>query len=68
MAEKYYSTDLSISIIEIKAKNKGHAERLMNKFIDKIAVVMDDVIRWDESDWEIEENVLNEATGEWIKQ
>lgn len=66
MAEKYYSTDLSISIVEIKANNKKEAEQLMNKFIDKIAPIMDDLIRWDEANWEIQENVLIASKGVWI--
>jgi hypothetical protein len=67
-AEKYYSTDLSISIVEIKAKNKKQAEEFMNQFIDKIAPIMSDQIRWNECDWEIEENVLDKAKGIWIKK
>ena len=66
MAEKYYSTDLSISIVEIKANNKKEAEQLMNKFIDKIAPIMDNLIRWDECDWEIQENVFIASKGVWI--
>ena len=60
MAEKYYSTDLSISIVEIKAKNKKEAEAVMQKFIDKISPIMD------EADWTIQENVLKKAEGVWI--
>jgi hypothetical protein len=64
--EKYYSTDLSISIIEVVAKNKRQAEAIMQTFIDEIARVMDKVVRWDEADWEIEEHILDETKGEWI--
>lgn len=63
---KYYSTDLSISIVEIVAKNKRHAEAIMQTFIDEIARVMDKVVRWDEADWEIQENILDESKREWI--
>jgi hypothetical protein len=62
---KYYCTDLSISIVEIKARSKKHAEAIMNEFIDKIAPIMDDKIRWDEANWEIEKNVLDKKAGEW---
>lgn len=63
--EKYYSSDLSIAITEIKADSKEQAEAIMQEFIDKIAPIMDDKIRWEESEWNIEENVLNEAEGVW---
>ena len=68
MAKKYYSTDLTISIVSIKARNAKQAEKRMQKFIDKISPIMDDKIRWDEADWAIEENILDEAKGEWVKQ
>lgn len=68
MAQKYYSADLTISIVSIKARNAKQAEKRMQKFIDKIAPIMDDKIRWDEADWAIEENILDEAKGEWVKQ
>ena len=62
---KYYSADLSISIVEIVAKNAKQAEATMQKFIDEIAKVMDTVVRWDEANWEIEENVYLPELGEW---
>ena len=65
--DKYYSTDLRISIVEIVAKNEKQAEAIMQKFIDEIAVVMDTVVRWDEADWEIQENILDETKGEWVR-
>lgn len=64
--DKYYSTDLRISIVEIVAKNEKQAEAIMQKFIDEIAVVMDTVVRWDEADWEIQEHILDKNKGEWI--
>ena len=64
--QKFYSTDLSIPIVEIKAKNKKQAEEFMQQFIDKIAPIMDDQIRWNEADWEIQESVLDEEKGVWI--
>jgi hypothetical protein len=38
--EKYYSTDLSIAITEIKADSKEQAEAIMREFTDKIALIM----------------------------
>jgi hypothetical protein len=66
-AEKYYSTgqDLTISIVEIVASSMEEAEAVLQRFIDKIGEVMKDEVRWDEADWTIEENTLNEATGVW---
>jgi hypothetical protein len=62
---KYYSADLSISIVEIKATSKRQAEALMQEFIDKISTIMDSKIRWDEANWEIEKHVLDEKEGVW---
>jgi hypothetical protein len=64
--DKYYSADLSISMVEIKARSKEEAEAIMQEFIDKIAPIMDDKIRWDEANWEIEENVLDKKEGVWV--
>ena len=66
-AEKYYSTgqDLTISIVEIKASSMEEAEAVLQRFIDKIGEVMKDEVRWDEADWSIQENTLNEAEGVW---
>ena len=66
--EKYYSTgkDLTISIVEIVANSMEEAEAVLQRFIDKIAEVMKDEVRWDEADWTIEENTLNEEGTEWI--
>jgi mevalonate kinase len=66
-AEKYYSTgkDLTISIVEIVANSMEEAEAVMQRFIDKIGEVMKDEVRWDEADWTIEENTMNEAGTEW---
>ena len=64
----YYSTDLSISIVEIVAKSEKQAEAIMQKFIDEIAKVMDTVVRWDEADWEIQKNVYLPELGEWHTQ
>ena len=63
--KKYYSADLSISIVEIVAKSEKQAEAIMQKFIDEIAKIMDTVVRWDEANWEIEENVYLPELGEW---
>ena len=37
MLQDYYSCDLAISITNIKAKNRHHAEAVMQTFIDEIA-------------------------------
>ncbi len=65
-ARKYYSTgqDLTISMVDIKASSMEEAEAVMQRFIDQIAEVMKDEVRWDEADWTIEENTLN-AEGFW---
>jgi hypothetical protein len=63
---KYYSTDLTIPIVEIMAETVEQAEAIMNEFIDSIAPVMELKIRWDEANWEIQENVLDETKGEWV--
>jgi hypothetical protein len=64
---KYYSTDLTIPIVEIMAETKEQAEAIMQEFIDSITPVMELKIRWDEADWEIQENILDETKGEWIR-
>jgi hypothetical protein len=66
-AEKYYSTgqDLTISMVEIKASSMQEAEAVMQRFIDEIGKVMKDEVRWDEADWTIEENTMNEAGTGW---
>jgi hypothetical protein len=68
MLKPYYSCDLSISIVNIDAKSKEQAEAIMQKFIDEIAVVMDDQVRWHEANWEIAENVYDPTTGSWFEQ
>jgi hypothetical protein len=54
--------------VRIEAKSKEHAEAIMQEFIDKIAPIMDDKIHWDDSDWEIIENVYDPETGSWFEQ
>jgi hypothetical protein len=66
MLEPYYSCDLEIPIVRIEAKSKEHAEAIMQEFIDKIAEVMHEKIRWNDSDWEIQENVYDPETGNWF--
>jgi hypothetical protein len=63
--EPYYSCDLSISIVNIDAKNVHHAEAVMQTFIDEISKVMEAEVRWDEADWEVMENVYLPELGEW---
>jgi hypothetical protein len=65
---KYYCTDLSIPIVEIVANSKEEAEAVMNKFIDRIAPIMKNKVRWNEVDWEIKENILDETEGVWVEQ
>lgn len=65
MSEKYYSVDLSISIVEVKAKSKQEVEDIMNEFIDRIGPVMADKLIWDEVNWEIQKNVLDKKEGVW---
>ncbi len=65
---KYYSADLSISILEITATSKGQAEAIMQEFVDKIATIMDSKVRWDEADWEVEKHVFDEKEGVWHTQ
>ena len=59
MSERYYSVDLSISMVEVYGKNREEVEAIMNRFIDRIAPIMKDKVRWDEANWEIYENVLD---------
>ena len=70
MAKKYYCTgqDLTISMVEIKAKSAKQAEAVMQRFIDEIAKIMVDEVRWDEADWTIEENIFDKKKGEWVTQ
>jgi len=65
MLADYYSTDLSIPIVRIEAKDAEQAEAIMQKFIDKIALIMQNKIHWNESDWVIQENVYLPELGEW---
>jgi hypothetical protein len=68
MTQKYYSTDLTIPIVEIMAETKEQAEAIMQNFIDEISPVMELKIRWDEADWTIQENILDEVEGVWVTQ
>ena len=67
MSNKYYCTgqDLTISMVDIKANSVEEAEAVMQRFIDAIGEIMTDEVRWDEADWSIQENTLNEAEGIW---
>lgn len=68
MLEPYYSCDLEIPIVRIEAKSKEHAEAIMQEFIDAIAPIMDDKVRWDDSDWEIQKNVYSPEDGVWYTE
>jgi hypothetical protein len=65
VSERYYSVDLSISMVEVYGKNRKEVEAIMQEFIDKISPIMDDKVRWDEANWEIQENVLDKRKGIW---
>lgn len=58
--KKHYSTHLSIPIVAIEADNAEQAEAIINKFLDKIAPIMEDVITWHDADWIITEVVDDE--------
>jgi DNA-binding Lrp family transcriptional regulator len=66
--KKYYCTgqDLTISMVEIVASSMEEAEAVMQRFIDEIGKVMKDEVRWDEANWTIQENTMNEAGTEWV--
>jgi hypothetical protein len=61
MFNTFYSTNLAIPTMRIQANTKEEAEAIMQKFIDKIAPIMSDIISWDEVDWSIQENVYDEV-------
>jgi hypothetical protein len=65
MYADYYSCDLSISVTNIVAKNRHHAEAVMQTFIDEIGKIMVDELTWDNANWDIEENVFLPELGEW---
>jgi hypothetical protein len=58
VSEKRYSTNLSISIGEIKASSEAEAEAIMDEFIDTIGPVMADKISWDSISWIIQEDIV----------
>ena len=68
MLEPYYSCDLAISITNIKAKNKHHAEAVMQTFIDEIAKIMDDEISWDDAQWDIVTNTYVPEYESWVEE
>jgi hypothetical protein len=53
-------------MVEIVADSLEEAEAVMQRFIDVIGEVMPDEVRWDEADWSIQENVLNDEGTEWV--
>jgi len=62
---KYYSTDLTIPIIEIMAETKEQAEAIINEFIDQISPVMELKIRWEECDWEMRMFLMKPRVNGW---
>jgi hypothetical protein len=67
MYADYYSCDLAISITNIKAKNRHHAEAVMQTFIDEIAKVMDDELSWDDAQWDITTNKFIPEYQSWVE-
>jgi len=63
--EKYYSADLTISIVEIRAESKEQAQAIIEKFVEQISAIKADQLSWDEADFTIDENVLDETEGVW---
>jgi hypothetical protein len=68
MLQPYWWCDLEIPIVRIEAKNAEHAEYIMQRFIDKIGLIMTDKVFWNDCDWEIKENVYDPETGSWVTQ
>ncbi len=68
MLQPYYSCDLSISIVNIEAKNIHHAEAVMQTFIDEIAKVMDDEVSWDDAQWGIITNKFVPELQCWVEE
>ena len=64
----YYSCDLAISITNIKAKNRHHAEAVMQTFIDEIAKIMDDELSWDDAQWDITTNTFVPELQGWVEE
>lgn len=64
----YYSCDLAISMTNIKAKNRHHAEAVMQTFIDEIAKVMSDELSWDDAQWDITTNTFVPELQVWIEE
>ena len=65
---KFYWTDLSISVLEIEADSREQAEKVVQELINRFANSTENFpkIRWDNVDWEIKESVLNQETGVWV--
>jgi hypothetical protein len=68
MLEPYYSCDLAISITNIKAKNKHHAEAVMQTFIDEIGKIMTDELSWDDAQWDIITNTYVPEYESWVEE
>jgi len=66
MHKSFYSTDITISITEIEASSRKEADAVIAEFIAKISTTMQDEIRWDEADWQIQTNIFNADKGVWI--
>jgi len=64
-AEKYYSADLNVSVLEINAESIEKAEAVIKELIDHIAKAMKYRIRLGGVDYNIEESTLNEEKGVW---
>jgi hypothetical protein len=66
MKEQFYSADITIPVLEIYAKSAEEAEEIIHAFIDKIALLMEDKLRWDEADWSIHLNTLEDRG--WVTE
>ena len=64
-AEKYYSADLTVSVLEVNAESIEKAEAVIKELIDHIAKAMKYRIRLGGVDYNIEENILNAEKGVW---
>ena len=63
--ETYYSADLTIPIVEVYASSKEEADAIISEFIDAIAPIMADKIRWNSVDWNVELNTFNQEKEVW---
>jgi len=51
--------------VEIRAESKEQAQAIIEKFVEQISAIKADQLSWDEADFTIDENVLDETEGVW---